>query len=72
MAYHMLFERDAESGRWSPEAGDRDKAAITFERQDRRDHGAKAANLRIVRFPRVPSQNAVMAMALRFNAPVAS
>jgi hypothetical protein len=36
---------------WSPQFGDYDKECVEFERDDYRDHGSRACDLKIVRLP---------------------
>lgn len=62
MAYFQLFiharaygEPDNGAG-WGAEFGDRDQAAVEFERDDHKDHGVSGRHLKIVRFERVPTQ----------------
>ena len=43
--YHVLIERLGD--RWGVEFGSWDRSEITFERQDRRDNGVKASDLKI-------------------------
>lgn len=45
-AYYTLAVR--EDGRWTPQFGDYDRELVEFERQDYRDHGHKARDLKIV------------------------
>lgn len=75
MAYHMLFihsraygEPDNGAG-WCPEFGDKDKGAVEFERDDHKDRGVSPRHLKIVTFPRVPTQRQVDAKAAELNAP---
>lgn len=68
MAYFGLIEREAAAAPWSFAMGDRDRECVAFERQDYRDHGAKAGNLRIVKFARVPSQRQLDARLAEINA----
>jgi|SRR5579863_2334074 len=44
--YHSLLRRTA--GSWQIEFGDYDRGTVEAERDDYRDHGARAADLRIV------------------------
>lgn len=59
--YYVLFIRY--NGVWSPEFGDADKDAVTFERNDYKDGGIKARDLKIVKFDRKPSRKACTAKA---------
>lgn len=45
--YHTLVERYPENG-WCIGFGDRDLECVKFEKQDRRDHGAKAKDIKII------------------------
>jgi hypothetical protein len=47
--YFTLLERDDAKSPWAIQFGDYDQKNVQFELEDRRDHGAKAKNLRIVR-----------------------
>lgn len=46
--YYILVERDTHLSAWKIHHGDYKRADVEAERQDRRDHGAKATNLRII------------------------
>lgn len=56
MAYFGLIQREAAAAPWTFEFSAKDRDDVTGERDDYRDHGARASNLRIVKFARVPSQ----------------
>lgn len=73
MAYHVLFvharaygEPDNDAG-WCIEFGDHDREAVDFERQDHRDRGVSARHLKIVTFPRTPTQNQLNAKRDELN-----
>lgn len=76
--YHTLIERneDSKDNVWVIGFGDRDLECVQFEKQDRRDHGAKAKDLRIITQPRAPSlaqYEELKAMVAAMNAaPVAA
>lgn len=68
MAYWMLYTR--EQGAWAPQFGDHDKECVQDERVDTYlkrwkddDLRYSAKDIKIVKFPRVPSQAQVMAKA---------
>lgn len=46
--YHVLLSRPDSGSPWQIEFGAYDRSDVTAERQDHRDHGCKASNLRIV------------------------
>ena len=66
MAYHMLFQREPGEA-WTPQFGDRDRDCVEFERDEYKANGAKARDLKIVKFPRVPSQKQVNAKRDEMN-----
>jgi len=47
--YFTLLQRDPNDGKWGIEFGDYDRETVEAERDDYRDHGAKARDLKIVR-----------------------
>lgn len=59
--YYYLIERESVSAKFFDVFGDYDKGAVEFEKQDRRDSGALAKNLRIISFKRAPSHKALLA-----------
>lgn len=69
MSYFMLYTRDDE-GVWSPQFGDRDRECVEFERDDYRDgwQAVKAKDLKIVKFPRVPTNAQIEARTAELNA----
>lgn len=69
MAYWMLFERQPGEP-FGAQFGSTDKSDVDFERQDRRDHGVKASDLKITRWPSTPDNAAVEAEAKRLNSGV--
>ena len=46
--YHTLIARDGSGERWGIEFGSFVRSEVEFERQDYRDHGRKASDLKIV------------------------
>lgn len=46
--YFTLLQRDPNDGQWGIEFGDYDRETVEAERDDYRDHGAKARDLKIV------------------------
>lgn len=46
--YHVLLSRNDSKSPWRIEFGDFDRATVVAERQDYRDGGTKASNLRII------------------------
>lgn len=63
-SYYTLAERC--DGRWVVQAGGYDLETIEFERDDFRDHGVKAKDLRILKT--APSQKAINAAVAALNA----
>lgn len=66
MAYHMLYTYEESATAWFPQFGDHDKEDVMSEREGWLDSpragcfGAyPAAYLKVVKFPRVPTQRQV-------------
>lgn len=78
MPYSMIYTRDDAASPWAPQFGDRDHDAVTQERADtylrQRGQGFPgdckhaAADIKIVRFPRVPTEPQVAAKTAELNA----
>jgi hypothetical protein len=69
MIYFGLIERADAASPWTFAAGDRAREVIDFERQDHRDHGAKASDLRVIKFDRIPSQKQLDSRMAEINVP---
>lgn len=81
MAYWMIYTRDATEGTkhanpnpWSPQFGDKDEEYVrqerldSYQRQYKGEPGKFAAyDIRIVKFPRVPTQAQVNARTAQLN-----
>ncbi len=75
MSYWMIYVRD--EGQWSPQFGDKDRDCVRDERVDTYlrqpgyaypgDGKYSAADIKIVKFPRVPSQGQVNARTAELN-----
>lgn len=48
--YYALYTRDTTADAFAIQFGDYDHGTVLDERQDYRDHGTKASDIRIVRF----------------------
>ena len=66
-AYWVLLERESASAPWTLEFGAYDRADVDAEREDRRDHDVRAANLRVVRLPCAHRQPAITAWLADLN-----
>lgn len=67
--YHTLLTRDLKhpiSNQWCPDFGDYDKAVVEAERDDYRDKGWAAAELRIIET--APNQKEIDAAVAALNA----
>ena len=77
MAYSLIIVRD--DGVWSPQFGDRDHECVVQEREDaylgvrgmryEGDGKYAAKDIKIIRFPRVPTQAQITARLAEINAP---
>lgn len=68
MTYYLIVDRDDATSPWAPQFGDKDRDCVDFELQDMRDHGVRRANLKIVTFPRVPTQRQIDERVAALNA----
>ncbi|MNZ81401.1 hypothetical protein D3C78_1000650 [compost metagenome] len=64
-AYYSLLSREDDASPWTIEFGDYDKECVESEKEEYRDKGVKATNLKIIRTD--DSQAAINAKVAQLN-----